>query len=61
MNTPQYDLDQLLALRSRWQRKATIAQNKLAEVQRKLDRLAQTNVDTLMGKETSERESSKKD
>lgn len=52
--TPQYDLDRLLAERSRWQRKSTIAGNKLASVQRKLDKLAQTHVNTLMGKEQNE-------
>lgn len=35
----QCRLDRLVVERSRWQRKRTIATNKLAEVQRKLDDL----------------------
>jgi len=38
-NSPRYELDRLLAERARWQRKQTIAGNKLARVQRKLDAL----------------------
>lgn len=35
--TPLYEVDNLLAEQSRWMRKRTIAENKLADVRRRLD------------------------
>lgn len=37
----QYELDQLLAEESRWKRKSTIAQNKLADVRNRINKFAQ--------------------
>jgi len=39
-STDRYAVDQLLAEQTRWQRKQTIATNKLSAVRAKLDRLA---------------------
>ncbi len=47
-------LGKLLAERSRWQRKQTIASNKLAKVQRAIDALAVENAAKLAGSEWTE-------
>lgn len=52
--SPQHALDQLLHARRKWQRRATIAANKLEDLQRQLDKLAQENVNALLGKENNE-------
>lgn len=54
IRTPQYRLDQLMQERSKWQRKLTIASNKLRRIQKQLDSLSQEHVNTLMGKVTNE-------
>lgn len=46
----RYEIDQLLAERSRWQRKLTIASNKLAWVQREIERTACKFAEELEGK-----------
>jgi len=49
--TSKGKLAALLAERSRWQRKATIAENKLAAVRKEIETMAETMAETLLERE----------
>lgn len=50
VTTNQYSLDQLLAEETRWRRKATIAQNKLAWIRMRINDLADELAKALDGR-----------